>query len=512
MTWSRSFFTLAVLLSLIAAPLVHARDWYEYKSDNFTVYSDVSEKRVDALLRDLERFRDAVLVVTGTPDGPESSRLRVFYFNSVAEFENFSDSRDIVGFYRDTWDGPLIFSKRGSRRGMPGTGIMFHEYVHHLMRSRSNTTYPMWYSEGFAELMASAEFDNDRVTVGGFPDWRIGAFNGSSGRPLEVADLLKPKYESESGGYWNRFYGSAWLLTHYLQFGSLKDHPEYRTSTRNYLAALHDGADPITAFKPSFGITPEEMQKKVRSILRKRRLQGYAFNSTTYTKTITRQKLLEKEAYYLLADKALDVGEEELALKYLQKSLKQDPDWAPALSLLAVLENHKQEKTAKTAAATLVAPLTTLEISDYRTAINLSHYHLDLLQDAAGDGDGEWDPALQQLAIDYGKMALSLNAQSVPAYRYMWTAQMDGKNRVPALKTMMAAYAVAPGSLYINESVGFYLADTGRVDLAKPFLERVVSWSHPGRSRNKARELLDKLAQDESRESNAAGDNGKTSG
>lgn len=497
MIWTRLFCAVAIIFSLAFASLSHARDWYKYKSDNFTIYSDVSEKQVDELLRDLERFRDAVLLVTGMPNRPESHRLQVFYFNSKSEFGGFSGKRYIAGFYRDTWDGPLIFVQKGSRTGLPGSGIMFHEYVHHLMRSRSTTTYPMWYSEGFAELMASAEFDAGRVSLGRFPDWRIGAFDGSSGSPLEVADLMTPDYESESENYWNKFYGSAWLLTHYLQFGARKEHPGYRAATRKYLAALDNGEDPWVSFESSFGITPEEMEKQIHQVRRKGRLLGFSFNSPDYTNPIKREELPAKEAYYLLADKALDVGENTLAQKYLQKSLKLDPKWAPALSLQAVLENHDEADKPKAVAAALVEPLANLEITDYRTAINLSHYYLDRFQDTARKYDSELDPELQQLAIDYGRKALQLNAQSVPAHRYLWTAQIDEENRVPALKTMMSAYAVDPSSIYVNESIGFYLADAGRVDLAKPYLERVLSWSHPGRARTRAKNLLERLAAEE---------------
>lgn len=495
MTRIWSVLTFVFLFAITLPSVSNARDWYEYKSDNFTVYSDVSKKRVEKLIRQLERFRAAALLITGLPNQVEDQRLQVFYLHKSSEFQEFTGKRRIVGFYKDTWDGPLIFSQKGSSFGMPGTGIMFHEYVHHLMRLSSNTIYPMWYSEGFAELLASAEFVDGRVTLGNFPEWRIGAFDQRNGRPMDVAEVLAPDYERDSSAYWNKFYGSAWLLTHYLQFGAQKDHPEYRDNTLEYIAASRDGADPINSFEQVFGVSADEMEQRLRAVRRKGRLAGISFNSPEYTKPIARELLPKKEAAYLLADKALDVGQEELALEYLQKSLKLAPGWPPAVSLQAVLEHHKTDQTAKEYAASLVAPLKKSEALDARTAANLAHYHVDKLQEIAKTG--QWDHGLQQQAIELGKQAVSLGPQSVPAHRYLWMAQMDNQNRVPALKTMMSAYQLDPGSLYVNQSVGFYLADAGRVDLAKPFLERVLSWSHPGRARTKARNLLERLAAEE---------------
>ncbi|WP_226664019.1 hypothetical protein [Microbulbifer aggregans] len=483
-----------VLLFAIALPSVsHARDWYEYKSDNFTVYSDVSKKRVEKRISQLERFRAAALMITGTPNQKEDQRLKVFYLHKSSEFESFTLERGVVGFYMETWDGPMIFTQKSSSLGMPGTGVMYHEYIHHLMRLSSNSVYPMWYSEGFAEFLATAKFDDGRVTFGGFPEWRVGAFH--FGRPLEVAEVLAPDYESDSSAYWDNFYGSAWFLTHYLQFGAQKEHPEYREKVREYIAAFRAGADPLISFEQVFGITPDEMEKKLRKVRDKRLLAGISFDSPEYTKAIARKKLPEIEAAYLLADKALEVGNEELAQEYLRKSLKLAPNWAPALSLQAVLENHKADKTDIEYAASLVIRLRNADLLDARAATNLTHFHVDHLQSLAKTG--HWDHGLQQQAIELGKKAISLNPQSVPAHRYLWMAQMDSQNRAPALKTMMAAFQLDPESLYINQSVAFYLADAGRVDLAKPFLERVLSWSHPGRARTKAKNLLERQAAEE---------------
>ena len=494
MTCNRSIFSLTLIVCLTFTATAGARDWYEYQSDHFTVYSDVSQKRTEQLLRDMERFRSASLFFTGQEDRPESHRLQIYYFHSRSEFRDFSGDHKVAGFYRDTWNGPLIFAQKGSRRGLPGTGVMFHEYVHHLMRSRSQTTYPAWYSEGFAELLASADLDDDRISVGKIPTWRANVFDGSLGRPLKVEELLAPDRENNSPTYWHRFYGSAWLLTHYLLIGAQEEHPEYHGYVAPYINDIAQGADPQVSFTEQFGISPDEMERQLRSLRRRGRIKVYSFDSPVYAGPITRKKVAPEEAHYLLAEKAMNVGKEELALEHLREALETRSGWTPALSFMAVLERHKGEEATTAKAANIVKNLTARKVVDGRTATHLAHYYVDHLQDMVANE--QWDKGIQQTAIEYGQSAVALAPESVRAHRFLWMAQLDRNNPVPALKTMMAAYGVDPGSLRVNQQIAFYLSELGRIDLAKPFLERVVDWSHPGSVRRRAQNLLDRFAEE----------------
>lgn len=48
-------------------------EWAEYKSDNFTLYSDISESDALGILENFELFRLATLALLGLPDVPESN-------------------------------------------------------------------------------------------------------------------------------------------------------------------------------------------------------------------------------------------------------------------------------------------------------------------------------------------------------------------------------------------------------------------------------------------------------
>ncbi|WP_418297008.1 tetratricopeptide repeat protein [Microbulbifer sp. SA54] len=447
----------------------------------------------------MERFRAAGLMFTGLPDQAEDRRLQIFHFNSRSEFQQFTGDRKVAGFYKETWDGPLIFSQKGSSRCISGNGVMFHEYIHHLMRSRSGMTYPMWYAEGFAELLASATLTDDRISLGLVPEWRRPVFDGRAFRgPLAVPELLDPDVENDRSHYWNSFYASAWLFTHYLQLGDLSDNPSYREQNQNYLLALHSGAAPIAAFEQHFGLSAEDMESELKKY-RRGRIRGASFASPPYDKPIAHRKIPDYERLYILADKAFEFGKEELSRKYLAKALKQKPDWRPALSLVALLDHHVGTPESLNSAKSIVAnlgigsPAAPENISDYRTAMHLSHYYMDQL-DTLREG-GHNDQGLQDWAASYAEIAISLNPESVDAHRHLWRAQENTQAPVDALKTMMNAFQLNPDGLFINKEIGFYLADLQRLDLAAPFLQRVLAWSHPGRDRTRAKNLLARLSE-----------------
>lgn len=481
------------LFTAVLSSLSSARDWYEYKSDNFTVYSDVSKGRVEDRLQEMEMFRRAALIFTGMEDAPENRKLQIFHFNSSREFEDFSGDRDIAGFYRNTWDGPLIFSQRIRRGSMTGENILYHEYVHHLMRERSQVSYPLWYLEGFAELLASADIRKDAAMIGKVPKWRLSALDGSGdgGRLLKVEELIEPDYETESSLYWNSYYASAWMFTHYLQFGSLTGkYPSYREAYRNYLLAFSRGEDPRQAFETHFGKTAQEMYRELRRYQRQPRLPAFKFEIPPYKKEIQRRKLNDNERYFLLAEKALDMGEEELALEYLRKSEREQEGWLENQTLVAVLKNHGEDLQS---AAAIMEKAEAANSDDYRILSNLSHYYHDRLQ-ALVEEEG-WSDEYYSRALQYGQTSISLKPGYLSAYRYVWLAQQQKGEKMAAVKTMMAAFRQDPTSLYINQAVGFYLARIHRADLARPFLERVVAWSHSGETRAAAKKILRTLDQ-----------------
>lgn len=476
-------FLALLMVAVIHSPPSAAGDWYEYRSDNFTVYSDTPERRVEQMMRNLERFRRAALSFTGLEDQPENRKLRVYHFNSAEEFQQFADRDNIAGFYRETWEGPIIFSRQGAP-GISDSGLMFHEYVHHLMRERGAITYPKWYSEGFAELLASAELRRDAVVIGGVPGWRLGAWAEPESRPLELRELLRPDYERNDRRYWNNYYATAWLFTHYVQLGMHAGNPDYKAAGNRYLHAVAAGADAEDVFEEHFGSSMAEMQRELERYMRDD-IYGFHFDIPEYDYSIRRRQLGENERLFLLAQKAQDLGDEILAMEYLQQSERHAPGWKENRVAMAVLKGRRKdfrfgEKVLEEVDGWgLISPL---------TAAKLSSLYLDRLR--AQLSSGKWDEQDYRGAVRYGKLAVELDPQHLPGYRHLWSAYRHKGAKREAVKIMMAAHQREPNHIALNGTIGFYLAQIGRRESAREFLERVLVWSHSAEVRARAEAIL----------------------
>ena len=69
----------------------------------------------------------------------------------------------------------LARTSKGIERGprLDIKTVLLHEYTHHFMYQYFPAAYPTWYSEGFAEFMASPVFNDDgSIGIGAPPEYR----------------------------------------------------------------------------------------------------------------------------------------------------------------------------------------------------------------------------------------------------------------------------------------------------------------------------------------------------
>ena len=480
------FFTIC-FATIIASPSLFASSdsWYEYKSHNFTIYSDVNKKEVENVIQDMERFRVAALRFTGIKDFKENEKLRLFYFDDSDSFYRFLDNRNVAGFFHRTWNGPVIMA-RSSGHNMDVSGLMFHEYTHHLMRQRSMLRYPRWYSEGFAELLSSAEILEDYVRIGNVPmrirhSWSVKGF-----RPLKLEQLLVPEDRTHKY-HLNNFYATAWLLTHYLQMGKYSGNPDYIEKTGIYLKAVSQGEDPIEAFPRYFGPSVDEMQKEMNRY-RDDDVYAFRYKVPAYKKGIKRTKLSKLQVAELFVQQAFTRNNDDLVLELVSEAGKDAQESLFLKLSSAIASGHKDDYSL---AKTVLSEVDTDAWHSAKVYQALSHSHLDLLD--ATVADGGWSDSDYQLAVNFGKLAVERDPENLLAYRSLWMAYQRAGEHLSAVQTMMAAYEYAPRSLSLNREIGFYIADLRQLDLAKPYLEVVSIWSHSDEDRERANNYLRQL-------------------
>ena len=253
----------AALAVMIAAP-ASAADWYRAETQHFIVYAEDSETATKEFAQDLERLDEVLRILTGVgPDDgslPESAKVTVFRFGETKDMATLAGARGsgIGGFFIGRASGSVAFvpKQQNKRRGrsrqrdidrammLEPKSTLFHEYVHYFMFQHSDAPYPLWYSEGFAELFSNVEFFDDHFVIGEVPTARSYSL---STIPIDLEKTFDPpaKRDRDTTG---RTYAHGWLIASHLNLN-----PERRGQMGKYMEAIGQGKSRMEAAEYAFG-------------------------------------------------------------------------------------------------------------------------------------------------------------------------------------------------------------------------------------------------------------------
>lgn len=488
----KKIIALASLTLLFLTSQAHAklRTWSIYESENFSVYTDLTEKGAKSLLNEFETFRTSIFTVLNLPASPENSKLDIVVYSRPTEYKKIRPSDNVVGFFMPTDAGPRMVI--GPSRGMKASQVLYHEYIHQIMQEHVTFPVPRWYNEGFAEFLSTTEIKGTKASIGKPDEGRTDNLGFLGKLPLE--QLLKPDFSKESDIFMARYYATAWLFMHYLQVSPIDTGSDLQQQTAQFIYRITKGEDPVEALLPSYGKTLKEMNRDLLSYQRKNKFTYIYFNVTPYDKEITKKKLTHNERAYVLGDMATRMGKDELAFEYLSDLKESEKDAARSLSLLAVLENHRDSIEAASQARDKAFKL---DSKDSQVLSNIAHHDWDSYDRTKESGVPD-DSYLQQ-TLEHTQSAIEQDPQNLEAYFFQWQAQIETNQHTPALKSMMAAYQLQPASISINATIGEFLFQVDKPKLARTFIERVYNWSHNEEQLKEAKKLLDQI--DESTES-----------
>lgn len=273
---------LTVAAACMAPSIAHA-EWQQGTSEHFIVYADDKPADVKAMTTRLERFDRAVRVALNLKErqvGP-NARVRVFVLPTMTDVQKMLGDKNanVGGYYRRWPSGPVAYvpaqSPSDSGRTLTPRMVLQHEYTHHLMYSNwGDVVFPQWFTEGFAELFATArERDDGSVVIGAVPTYRAYGIDRMNDLPVEKLIAAGPDYHD--GMQTQIFYGRAWLLTHFLMFD-----PERAKQLAAYIGAINSGKTPAEA-SALIGATASLDLK----------LNGYGARKTLPAATFTASKL-----------------------------------------------------------------------------------------------------------------------------------------------------------------------------------------------------------------------------
>jgi tetratricopeptide (TPR) repeat protein len=242
-------------LIFIAASAPAQAAWRVAESAHFIIYSEDKPENLKAFAEELERFDAAMRFLRKlepTTDA-HTNKLTIFQVSSVGAVQKMMGGKaaNVYGFYNGRAGNSIAFVPRraggGTSWDIDAQTVLLHEYAHHFMFRNFPFAFPLWFSEGFAELNSTARFVADGSVDLGLPaKHRAGGLFFAAPLPLDT--LMQADRRKLNAQALDSLYSKGWLLTHYLSFSKERD-----GQLSSYLLAINKGTASMDAARASFG-------------------------------------------------------------------------------------------------------------------------------------------------------------------------------------------------------------------------------------------------------------------
>lgn len=468
--------------------------WTEASSANFVLMTNAGESRAAALLETAERFRYALAQVL--PELRLSTRepTRIYGFRDLASLEPFLPLTDegasrVAGYFRKAGSGNVIVL---DLEGGPGAyeRVLFHEYAH-LALSLGPPGLPLWFQEGLSEFYAGTRLGTDDAEVG-VPDPRhlsvLSRLSRKELLPLE--EVLRAEedaawlHDRERGAL---FYAESWILVHYL----LARAPQGRERLARFLRRSSEGADPVAAFRESFGVEPAKMEATLGRYANNGRLPRFpvALRGLALGREIDTRRLSPAEVQHRWGALFLATGRITEARLCLQNALELDPALGGAwetLGFLQLAEGRPDEAKEEFRRA--------LELNGASATGSLAYARV-LLRDYHSSVVSIPDPI-----ADEATRALKRSLELAPGSRdsaelLAFVYLVRGQRLDDAQSLVESALGRSPHDGALLYLKGQILAKRGLYETARRVLNRVVDETRNEELRKAAHEFLSQMAE-----------------
>jgi Flp pilus assembly protein TadD len=337
--WSRlcGAAAVAVLVVLAASPAWSRPDaeallrqqWFEARTPHFHLYSCGPTQEVARLAARLEQFRDAYSILAGAQAVASPPII-------VLAFPDHAALRPFLPLYEGKPANLRAFFNRGSDEnlivlalGGPDAGslpVIFHEYTHVLLR-HNEPYWPMWLTEGMAEIYATFEVRGSHLaSIGGPQEHHVRLLEQRPLLPLRQLFAVtrdSPEYnEREHQGV---FYAESWLLTHYLMFGN---NPAIKANFSRLTPLLRLGQSPEQAFTNALQTSLPAMEAQLRHYLERGLFEPIELavgSNLDAPHAFFTRRLTSAEVCCRLGDVLLHIGRLEAAESYFQQAQELAP-------------------------------------------------------------------------------------------------------------------------------------------------------------------------------------------
>ncbi|MBC9033120.1 hypothetical protein IAG41_12040 [Sphingomonas sp. JC676] len=477
---------LLFVASLVAPSVAHAQ-WSEASSSHFVVYSEGAPEKLRAFTDELERFDQALRIVTGTPDRPISpnARVTVFFVDNVSTIEKLIDRRNIAGFFKARASGSVAFVPRSAGGGGLGAReILQHEYAHNFMFSSwPGVVFAPWFIEGFAEFVATATTRTDgSVVIGRSPSYRAGCIDRAGALPARQLVKLDPgKLSDEQTCV---LYARGWLLTHYLIRGGHAD------QLAQYIGAINANKS-IEEATQALGDL-DSLDSKLTVYAKRSTLTASQVDADKLKvgKIAIRQLTAGEAAVMparILSENGVDEAAAKTTVDLARRLAAPYPNDAGAQNELAEAEYDAGNYAAAEAAANRALGA---DPKSVHALLYKGMAQTEIARKASETDPAKWR-AIRQWFITANK-ADTEYAEPLIQYYYSFHAAKQAPPK-SALDGLIYAYALAPYDRGLRMNAGIALLEKGNAKAARIAFEPVAYGPHRSGESNLAADIITAL-------------------
>jgi tetratricopeptide (TPR) repeat protein len=320
---------LATLCLVLSTSTASAKDtWTSVRSQNFHLVGNASEKDIRQVAIRLEQFRLVFSRLFKRARLNDSVPTTVVVFKSASSYRPFNP-RASAGYFQPGEDINYITLSAETRSAADNPfAVIFHEYVHLLVKNNVSPNTPAWLNEGLAEYYSTLEVSKgDKAADIGKPIadhvFYLRQQKLLPLRTLFAVDHSSPHYNEQNKR--GVFYAQSWALVHYLLLGKNR---QRQPQLSKYFDLVSQGASQQQSFETAFGGDIDAIEKELKEYIGR---NSYPYLNVPFDEklevdaTIQSSPLTEPQALAYLGDLALHSPYlRELAETNLEKSVELD--------------------------------------------------------------------------------------------------------------------------------------------------------------------------------------------
>jgi len=366
--WIRALLVLLAAAGC-ASQLASDPGWLETRSANFALYTTLDEARARELIEHLELFRAAILAITRVPNVHPHVPTEIYAFRLQSDYRPFEPFENSAGFFRQTLRVNYL-ALAADASAAQAREALYHEYTHFVIQNEGSGHYPLWFEEGFADLLSSLDVRGANVRVGVPPAGR--ALSLQYGTPLPWARVLRARsYEGFDQTELSMFYAQSWLLVHHLALGGGGKVSE---RLRRYVERIEHRVPEERAFREAFEIEVADLGPRLKKYRRTIPIFGLPREKLTPDLQTRVRSVALDEIRTRLGWLAVANEKPVLARRLFENASAANPKNARAIAGIA--EGHRFARRWDEADAGYRQALA-LDPSDWRNPLDLARYLLD---------------------------------------------------------------------------------------------------------------------------------------